>query len=98
MVQSHVKKNDAVVVISGAEKGKAGKVLSVDREKSRVVVEGLNRRKRAVRRSAANPQGGIVEKECPLHLSKVMLQEVYDKRRARRGAPPAGQKQGEGEK
>ena len=61
-------------------------MLAVDHEKETVLVEGLNKRKRATRRSQANPQGGIVEKECPIHLSNVMLQDKYDARQARRKA------------
>ena len=56
------------------------------------MVEGVNVRKKAVRRSSERPQGGIIQVECPLHLSNVMLQEKYDARRAKRGqaasAPP----------
>ena len=95
MARVRIKKNDMVTVISGAQKGQAGKVLSVDSGKGRVVVEGLNRRKRAVRRSAENPQGGIIEVECPLHVSNVMLQAKYDQRQARRKASTgAGQDEG----
>ena len=89
MAGPHVKKNDVVVVLSGAAKGKSGKVLSVDRQAWRVIVEGVNVRKKAVRRSQANPQGGIIEKEAPLPLAKVMLQSEYEARRARKGLPVA---------
>ena len=84
----HVKKNDMVTVIGGADKGRSGKVLSVDRAKCRVVVEGVNIRKKTVRRSQENPQGGINEVECPVHASNVMLKDKYDARRAARGAAP----------
>ncbi len=80
MARAHVKKNDTVVVISGAGKGKRGKILSTDRAKSRVVVEGVNVRKKTVRRSQTNPQGGIIEVACPIHISNVMLGEKYDTR------------------
>jgi len=83
-VPVHVRSDDVVTVISGAHQGKGGKVLSVDREKGRVTVEGVNVRKRATRRSADNPQGGIVEVECPIHASNVMLTEKYEARQARR--------------
>jgi large subunit ribosomal protein L24 len=82
MVKVHVKRDDIVTVISGAAKGKTGKVMSVDRARSRVVVEGVNVRKKTVRRSQEHPQGGIIEIECPIHSSNVMLQEKYDARRA----------------
>ena len=91
MARAHVKKNDVVVVISGASKGKTGKVLRVDRDKECVVVAGLNVRKQAVRRSQKHPQGGIIEFEAPLHISKVMAQADYEARRARKtGQAPAG--------
>jgi len=84
MSRAHVKKNDTVVVISGADKGKAGRLLSADREKGRVVVEGVNVRKKTVRRSQEHPQGGIIELECSIHISNVMLQEKYEARKAAR--------------
>ena len=86
MAEARVKKNSVVTVISGAHKGKSGKILDVDREKGRVVVEGVNLRKRAERRTADRPEGGITEKECPIHISNVMAQERYDARRAKRAA------------
>ena len=85
MARAHVKKNDMVTVIAGADNGRSGKILSVDPVKQRVVVEGINRRKKAVRRSQDNPQGGIVEREFPIHASNVMLKEKYDARRGRSG-------------
>jgi large subunit ribosomal protein L24 len=92
MARAHVKKDDLVAVISGADKGKRGKVLVVDREKGRVIVEGINRRKRTVRRSAESPEGGITEKECPIHVSNVMIADKYDARRkAGAGASDATQ-------
>lgn len=75
-----LKKNDTVVVIAGAQKGKRGRVLQVQRAKERVVVEGVNTRKKATRRSADKPQGGIESIECPVHISNVMLEEVYNAR------------------
>lgn len=70
----HVKKGDTVMVISGKDKGKTGTVKKVLTDKNKVVVDGLNIVKKAVK---AQPQfgirGGIVEKEAPLHASKVML-------------------------
>lgn len=81
----HVKKGDEVVIIAGAEKGKRGKILAVLAEKQRVVVEGVRLVKRHVRRTQQRPQGGIVEREGTLHLSKVMTAARYDERAARRG-------------
>ena len=68
-----IRKNDVVQVISGREKGKSGKVLRVDRKSGRVTVEKLNMVKRHVKPSQKSPQGGISEKELPLHYSKVLL-------------------------
>jgi large subunit ribosomal protein L24 len=68
-----VRKNDSVVVIAGNAVGKNGKVLKVFREKSRVIVEGVNIIKRHTRPSQKNPQGGIVQKEAPIHVSNVMV-------------------------
>jgi len=68
-----LRKNDIVEVMIGTQAGKRGRVLSIDNEKNRVVVEGANIRKKHVRRSQRNPQGGILSKEMPLQASNVML-------------------------
>jgi len=68
-----IRRNDTVVVISGREKGKTGKVIGIFPELQRVLVEKLNRVKRHQKPTARMKQGGIVEKEAPLHLSKLML-------------------------
>jgi large subunit ribosomal protein L24 len=70
---ARIRKGDNVVVISGKDKGKTGKVLRVLREEDRVVVQGVNLVKRHTRPTPRNPSGGIVEREQPLHASKVML-------------------------
>jgi large subunit ribosomal protein L24 len=69
----HVRKNDKVVVIAGKEKGKVGKVTRVLPEENRVVVEGLNKVKRHTKPTQQRPQGGIIEKEAPIHASNVAL-------------------------
>ena len=68
-----IRKNDVVVARSGNDRGKTGKVLSVDVKAGRVLVEGLNIVKKTVRKSEAAPQGGIVEKEAAMSLSVLML-------------------------
>jgi len=69
-----VRKNDTVIVISGKEKGKTGKVLKVLHEKRKVIIEKINFIKEFIRRDQSkNVQGGIMEKEGPLHVSNVML-------------------------
>ncbi|MDY6904203.1 MAG: 50S ribosomal protein L24 [Thermodesulfobacteriota bacterium] len=69
----NIKKNDKVKVVTGKDKGKIGKVLSVDREKERLVIENVNMMKHHVRPNVHNRQGGIVEKENPVRRSNVML-------------------------
>lgn len=69
---SRIKKNDVVVVITGVDSGKTGKVLDVDNERGRAVVEGLNLKKKTVKRSQENPQGGIVKIPAPIALSNLM--------------------------
>ena len=69
----HVKVDDTVEVITGADTGVRGKVLHVDRQKQRLTVEGVNRVYKHVRPSQKNPQGGRLSKEMPIHISNVML-------------------------
>ena len=75
MMKLKIKTGDTVKIIAGEEKGKEGKVLRVDREKNRAIVEGLNLVKKHTKPNAQNPQGGIVEKEAAIHASNVMLQD-----------------------
>ncbi|MAB76816.1 MAG: 50S ribosomal protein L24 [Verrucomicrobiales bacterium] len=72
-VKTHVKKNDEVVVISGNHKGETGKVLQVFPEKEQVLVEGVRLIKKHARRTQDRPDGGIIEKEGPIHISNVKL-------------------------
>ena len=71
----HIKKGDTVVVIAGESKGQRGKVLSVQVEKQRAVVEGINMVSKHTRPNAKNTQGGIVKQEDPVHISNLMLVE-----------------------
>jgi large subunit ribosomal protein L24 len=73
MAQAHVRKGDTVVVVAGKERGKRGKVLRVLPAEGRVLVERLNMMKKHQRPSQKLRQGGIIEREAPLHLSNVML-------------------------
>ena len=68
-----IRKNDNVMVIAGNDRGKTGKVLKVNPKKNRVIVEGINIRKRHTKPSQTNPQGGILEKESPINASNIML-------------------------
>lgn len=69
----HIKKGDEVLIIAGNDRGKRGRVLKVFPKNRRVIVEGINFIKRHTRPSQNNPQGGIVEKEAPIHVSNVKL-------------------------
>jgi large subunit ribosomal protein L24 len=69
--KTHVKAGDQVTVIAGNHKGKSGKVISVDAKKEQVVVEGVRLMKKATRPSEEKPEGGIIEKDGPIHLSNV---------------------------
>ena len=73
MSKLHVKKGDTVKVLSGADNGKTGKITSVDREKERAFVEGINLVSKHTKPSAANPQGGIVKREASVHISNLMV-------------------------
>ena len=80
-----IRKNDTVQVISGREKGKTGKVMKVDRKSGRVTVEKVNMVKRHMKASQKYPQGGILEKELPLHYSNVLLMCAKCNRGVRHG-------------
>ena len=68
----HIKKGMEVKVVCGNNKGLDGKVLEVFPKKKKVIVEGVNFRKRATRPTQDNPSGGFVEREAPIHISNVM--------------------------
>ena len=72
MATSKIKKDDIVQVIAGKDKGKSGKVLSVDTKNRKVLVEGVNVVYKHSKPSMANQQGGIIEKEAPIDISNVM--------------------------
>jgi large subunit ribosomal protein L24 len=71
-MSARLKTGDLVVVISGKNKGRQGKIARILADSDRVVVEGVNLIKRHLKPTARSPQGGILEKEAPLHASKVM--------------------------
>ncbi len=73
MAKLKIKSGDNVIVIAGDHKGSEGKVLRVFREKNKAIVEGVNLVKKHEKPSAANPQGGITEKEAPIHISNLSL-------------------------
>lgn len=69
----HIRKDDTVLVISGNNKGKQGKVLTVFPDKNKAIVEGVNMITKHVKPSAQNTEGGRVEQEAPVHISNLML-------------------------
>ncbi|MBZ0201196.1 MAG: 50S ribosomal protein L24 [Ignavibacteriaceae bacterium] len=81
-----IRKNDNVIVIAGNDKGSTGKVLKVFPKVSRVIVEGINIRKRHTKPSQKSQQGGIIEKEAPIHVSNVMLLDPKTNEATRLGA------------
>ena len=81
-----IKKNDNVMVISGNSRGKTGKVLKVFPKIERIIVEGINLRKRHTKPSQSNPQGGILEKESPINVSNVMIIDPNNNQPSRLGS------------
>lgn len=73
MAKFHVKKGDKVKVLAGENKGQSGTVIEMLPEKNKALVEGINVIKKHEKPSATSPQGGIIEKEAPIHLSNLML-------------------------
>lgn len=86
-----LQKDDEVIVIAGKDKGRRGKILAIDKKRDRVYVEGVNRRKRFVRPTQENPQGGQVEVEFPIHISNVMYYDAKLKKGVRIGYSGTGQ-------
>ncbi len=81
----HIRLNDMVEVIAGDDRGQRGKVLAVDPAAEKVIVEGVNRVYKHVRRSQRNPQGGRLSKEMPIPVSNVMLICPQSNKRTRVG-------------
>jgi large subunit ribosomal protein L24 len=77
-----IKKNDEVVVISGANRGGRGKVLEVLRDSCRVIIEGVGLRKQYIKKDQKHPEGGVIERERSIHYSNVMKVEKFDKKRS----------------
>ncbi len=74
-VKFHIKKGDMVTVMAGDSKGQSGKVLKVDVEKQRAIVEGVNLVSKATKPNAKNTQGGIVKQEAPIHISNLLVND-----------------------
>jgi large subunit ribosomal protein L24 len=92
MNKSIIKKNDSVVVVSGKDRGSRGKVLFVDTKRDRVVVEGVNKKKKFLKPSNENPKGGVISIEYPIHLSNVMAFCEKCKKAVRLGVNISGEK------
>ncbi len=84
MAKTHIKQGDEVVVLTGKEKGKRGKVLEIRAAKNRAVVESLMMIKRHLKKSEEHPDGQIVEREGTIHASNLMLATKYDERQAKK--------------
>ncbi len=81
-----IRKNDMVMVISGNYAGKTGKVLKVFPKESKIIIEGINMRKRHTKPTQRSPQGGILEKEAPINVSNVMILDPKSNEPTRIGA------------
>ncbi|WP_298220718.1 50S ribosomal protein L24 [Flavobacterium sp.] len=92
MIKLKIKTGDTVRVIAGDHKGSEGKVVSVDREKNKAIVEGVNMVSKHTKPSAKSPQGGIVKKEAPIHISNISLIDPKTKKATRVGSKVEGDK------
>ena len=85
MIKLKIKTGDTVTVIAGDHKGTEGKVVSVNREKNKAIVEGVNMVSKHTKPSAKSPQGGIVKKEAPIQISNISLIDPKTKETTRVG-------------
>lgn len=82
-IKTHVRKGDVVKVLSGVHRGAEGKILQVLPKKSQALIEGVRMIKKHERKSQDRPQGGIVEREGPIHISNLRLVEAGEKKGAK---------------
>jgi large subunit ribosomal protein L24 len=92
MIKLKIKSGDTVRVIAGDHKGAEGKVVRVLREKNKAIVEGVNMVSKHTKPSAKNPQGGIVKKEAPIHISNIALVDAKTKETTKTGVRIEGDK------
>jgi large subunit ribosomal protein L24 len=92
MIKLKIKSGDIVRVIAGDHKGSEGKILRVLREKNKAIVEGVNMVSKHTKPSAKNPQGGIVKKEAPIHVSNLSLIDPKSKETTKVGFKEEGDK------
>ena len=92
MAKLKIKSGDTVVVTAGDHKGSEGRVMRVFREENKAIVEGVNLVKKHQKPSAANPQGGISEKEAPIHISNLAIKDPQSGEATRVGYRMEGEK------
>ena len=92
MIKLKIKSGDTVKVIAGDHKGTTGKVTRVYKEKNKAIVEGVNMVSKHTKPSAKSPQGGIVKKEAPIHISNLSLLDPKTKETTRTGVKMEGDK------
>ena len=92
MIKLKIKSGDIVRVIAGDHKGSEGKIVRVLREKNKAIVEGVNMVSKHTKPSAKNPQGGIVKKEAPIHISNLALIDPKSKKATKVGIKVEGDK------
>ena len=92
MTKLKIKSGDVVKVIAGDHKGSEGKVLRVIRDKNKAIIEGVNMVSKHTKPSAKNPQGGIVKKEAPMHISNLSLIDPKSKEATKVGFKVEGDK------
>ncbi|MDV6168325.1 50S ribosomal protein L24 [Flavobacterium sp. DG1-102-2] len=92
MIKLKIKSGDTVRVNAGDHKGSEGKVLRVLREKNKAIVEGVNLVSKHTKPSAKNPQGGIVKKEAPIHISNLAIVDLKTKETTKTGVRKEGDK------
>lgn len=85
MAKFHIRKGDQVMVIAGESKGQTGRIIRMIPKQNRAVVEGVNMVSKHQKPSAANPQGGIVKMEAPIHVSNLMLMDPKENKPTRVG-------------
>ncbi len=73
ITKSHIRKGDTVKVLTGADRGKTGKVVEVLRDKQKAIVESVNMKHKHQKPNAQNPEGGISQQEAPIHISNLMV-------------------------
>lgn len=92
MTKLKIKSGDVVTIIAGDHKGEQGKVVRVNREKNNAIVEGVNMVSKHTKPSAKNPQGGIIKKEAPIHISNLALIDPKTKQATKVGYKMEGDK------